>query len=151
MCLCRISGAILEGRAKHMEVPSEAVVERPGTRIRACRGREVVLQRGREIVRVAVRACQHPSSTPSQAQDVPEVEVLRQVHLLEDVDQALLLRRLLDLVVEADGNHLRVLAVVEVVAAEQRDIRPLGYEDHVPSGRESHKTYPSKLPGKPTS
>ena len=85
MCLCRISGAILEGRDKHMEVPSEAVVERPRTRIGACRGREVVLQRRREVVRVAVRACQQASSLPSQAQDVPEVEVLREVDLLEYV------------------------------------------------------------------
>ena len=65
MCLCRISGAVLEGRAKHMEVPGEAVVERPGTRIGACRGREIVLQRRRDVICVA------------------EVEVLRHVYCLE--------------------------------------------------------------------
>ena len=56
---------------------------------------------------------------------LPEVEVLRHVHLLEDVHQALLLRWLVHFVVEGNRDDIRVLTVVDIMSSNESNNRSL--------------------------
>jgi hypothetical protein len=81
-----------------------------------------------------------PQNRPPHVRPTPEVEVLGHVDLFEDVHKPLLLCWALNLVVEGHGYDVRVLAVVQIVSAEQRDDRALANQDHVPSRRKSNKS-----------
>ena len=50
--------------------------------------------------------------------NIPEVEVLRHINLLEDVHESLFLRRPVDPVAETNWKNIRALAVVDVMTAK---------------------------------
>lgn len=55
------------------------------------------------------------------ASDVPEVEILGHINLLEQIHKALLFCGFLDFLTEAYGYHVRALAMVQVVSSKQGD------------------------------
>ena len=73
--------------------------------------------------------------------NVPEVEVLGHIHLLEDVHQPLLLLLFFNFVIECHRKEFGALAMVQVVASKERDNRPLRHNDHVPSSSKSDKPW----------
>ena len=64
---------------------------------------------------------------------IPEVEILRHVHLLECVDVALLFCGFLNLLIEAYRYHIRVFAMVKIVSSQQCDDRSFRNNDHIPA------------------
>jgi hypothetical protein len=77
----------------------------------------------------------------TDASNTPEVEVLRDVDLLEDGYQSRFLSRLVHTVVKADRYHVRVVTVIQVVPAEKPDLPASGDYDHVPACSESDEAY----------
>lgn len=73
-------------------------------------------------------------------QHVPKVEVLRHVDLLENIHEALFLCRFFDFVAKAHRNNVGVLAMIKIVSSQKGNDRAFGYQDHIPSSRESNET-----------
>jgi hypothetical protein len=85
----------------------------------------------------------------------PEIEVLAHIHLLECIEKPeiqmnhetqedsiklpLFLGGFLDFLIETDWNNVRVLDVIEVVAADQCDHGTFGDYNHVPPCREANE------------
>ena len=142
MCFRRVGFGILKCDCEQMIVPSKATGERPRSRVGQITGSNIALQRRREVIGVAII----PAVSKQKRKNVsrrapPEIKVLRHVDLFEDSHETLLLARFLDLMAGRYGKHLRLLAVVHIVAAEQRDGRSFRDENHIPARREPDKTY----------
>lgn len=66
-----------------MKVPGETVIERPPALRRSTRSGEVMLQRRREVVCIAMY--QSGQMSRLRRESKPEVEILGHINLLEDV------------------------------------------------------------------
>lgn len=56
---------------------------------------------------------------------VPEVEVLRHVHLLKDAHETLFLGRFVDLLIKTNWNNVCAFAVIQIVPSKQGHDGPL--------------------------
>ena len=124
-----------------MVVPGKPIVYHPSAVLRKSGSRQVMLQSGREIIRITVMMLCIQPTHGSLVGSPPEVEVLRHINLLEDIHESLLLRRLVDLVIETHRENVCTLTVVDVMTAEQCNDRTFRDHDHVPAGRELHETW----------
>ena len=125
-----------------MVVPSKAVVEHASRRDRL---RQVVLEGRSKIIGIAGSGTVRFGLFNRRKFEIPEVEILREIDLFEDIHQTLLFSRTFDPMVRTDGYHLGLLAVIDIMTTQQGDDRTFGNDNHIPSCRKAYKTYAHQL------
>jgi hypothetical protein len=123
-----------------MEIPSESVIDRPIVLPSTNSPRKIVLQRRREIIGIAMPTVSKRSYV-SSISSLPEVKVLRHIHLLEYVHKSLFFCGFLDFVVERNWNDISTLTMVEIMTTKESNNRAFRYNDHVPSGSKANKPW----------